>query len=146
MWCLFSFSVLWPVNRCSGRCWLQDVVCGWAKQVCGCPGEGKAISGLALACFVLGGGLWACIQSPHLTPTGTLSVELLAIRTYSAGSLIRHNFVAVTYIACGLNHMVILLCSISAYLFFVFPHPLHLLLAAFPVPFLQRGSYINRSL
>lgn len=74
---------------------------------------------------------------PHTWhPTRTLSTELLALRTYSVGPVIRNNFIAVTYIACGLNHMVILLCCISACLFFIFPHPLHLLLAAFPAPFL----------
>lgn len=132
---LFAFSSLQPVNWCHGRCWLQDVVCGWAKQPWGWLGDRQPL-------FVLGGGLWAHTWPP----TGTFSAELLALRTSSAGSVIRPSFIAVTYIACGLNHMVILLCSISACLFFIFPHPLHLLLAAFPAPFLQRGSYINRSL
>jgi len=67
-WCLFSFSTLWPANGCHGRCWLWGVVCGWAKQVCGWLGKGRAASGLALACFVLGGDLWVRIRSPHLTP------------------------------------------------------------------------------
>lgn len=83
---------------------------------------------------------------PRLTPQRDSPCRASGRTHVSAESVIRHNFIAVTYIACGLSHMVILLCSISACLFFVFPHPLHLLLAAFPAPFLQRGSYINRSL
>lgn len=138
VWVVF---VLFIHTECHGRC-----VCGWVKQAYGCLGKGRAASGLTLASFVLVRGLWACICFPHLTPQRDPLHRASGCTHVSAESVIRHNFIVVTYIACGFSHMVILLCSISACLFFVFPHPLHLLLAAFPAPFLQRGSYINRSL
>lgn len=158
------YSVL-KAEQCiglSGICFLFPYCGHWTDAMAGVgcrmlpvDGQSRSVAGWGKA-EPPPGSLWLVLCLAEVSepasvlhtwpPTGTLSTELLALRTYSAGSVIRHNFIAVTYIACGLNHMVILLCSISACLFFIFPHPLHLLLAAFPAPFLQRGSYINRSL
>lgn len=136
VWVVFSSSML---NAMAGV-----PVDGLSRPVTGWEKAGLPLG--SLASFVLVRGLWTCICFPHLTPQRDPLCRASGHTHVSAESVIRHNFMTVTYRACGLSHMVILLCSISACLFFVFPHPLHLLLAAFPAPFLQRGSYINRSL
>lgn len=151
---VYSVLALRAKNRIdlSGVCFLfpfcsqwRDAMAGVGCRMLSVDGQSRSGAGRKKAELPLA-SLWlaSCLVEvskpasiPHTwCPIRTLSTELLALRTYSVGPVIRNNFIAVTYIACGLNHMVILLCCISACLFFIFPHPLHLLLAAFPAPFL----------